>query len=47
MTVRQLSKELTVEELTAWAAFFEMKKELEDKEMEKAKKADTKTMGSR
>ena len=47
MTIRQLSKELTSEELVGWAAFFEMKKELEDKEMEKAKRADTKTMGSR
>ncbi len=47
MTVRQLSKELTIEELVAWAAFFEIKNDKEKKERRKSDKPDTRTMGSR
>ena len=31
MTVRQLAEELTIEELVAWAAFYEVKNEEEEK----------------
>ena len=37
MTVRQLSKELTAEELVAWGAFYELKSEEEEKAMNAAK----------
>jgi hypothetical protein len=48
MTVASLSKELTQEELVAWAAFFEIKQEEEEKAMERAKTSrGAQTMGSR
>ena len=37
MTVTRLCQELTVEEMTAWAAFFEIKGEEQEKTMERAK----------
>ena len=37
MTVRQLSHELTTEELVAWGAFYELKSEEEEKVMDRAK----------
>lgn len=37
MTVRQLARELTAEELVAWAAFYDLKAEEEEKVMERAK----------
>tara|TARA_R110001606_G_scaffold394251_1_gene564982 strand:- start:481 stop:627 length:147 start_codon:yes stop_codon:yes gene_type:complete len=39
MTVAQLCKTLTQEELVGWAAFFELKSEQEEKAIEKAKTA--------
>lgn len=47
MTVRQLTEELTLEELVSWAAFFELKNEKEDREMKKSERPDTRTMRSR
>tara|TARA_R100001086_G_scaffold119120_1_gene61188 strand:+ start:251 stop:424 length:174 start_codon:yes stop_codon:yes gene_type:complete len=48
MTVASLSKELTQEELVAWAAFFEIKQEEEEKAMERAKTSrGAQTMGLR
>tara|TARA_R100001510_G_C7488034_1_gene97099 strand:+ start:354 stop:527 length:174 start_codon:yes stop_codon:yes gene_type:complete len=48
MTVASLSKELTQEELVAWAAFFEIKQEEEEKAMERAKiSRGAQTMGLR
>jgi len=41
MTVRQLAFELTQEELIAWAAFFEVKHENEEKASRSAKQAGT------
>jgi hypothetical protein len=37
MTVAQLSKTLTQEELVGWAAFFELKNEQEEKAIQNAK----------
>ena len=37
MTISELSKKLTQEELINWIAFFELKKELEDKAIQNAK----------
>lgn len=37
MTVAQLCRDLTVEEMMGWAAFFEIKAEEEEKAMERAK----------
>lgn len=37
MTVAQLSAHLTQEELVAWAAFYEIKAEEEERAMERAK----------
>jgi len=37
MTVRQLTRELTAEELVAWGAFYELKSEEEEKAMSSAK----------
>ena len=37
MTVRQLSENLTVEELVGWAAFYEIKGEEEEKVMDRAR----------
>jgi hypothetical protein len=37
MTVRQLTQELTTEELTGWAAFYELKSDEEEKAMNSAK----------
>lgn len=37
MTVRQLTRELTAEELVAWGAFYELKSEEEEKAMNSAK----------
>jgi len=37
MTISELSKKLTQEELINWIAFFEIKKELEDKAIQNAK----------
>ncbi len=47
MTVRQLAEELTIEELVAWAAFFEIKNDKEKKERKKIDRPDTRSMGSR
>ena len=47
MTVRQLTEELTIEELVSWAAFFDLKNEREEKERKKSERADTRSMGSR
>ncbi len=48
MTVATLSKELTQEELIAWAAFFEIKQEEEEKSMQQARTSSkAQTMGSR
>jgi hypothetical protein len=38
MTVAQLSTQLTQEELTAWAGFFALKNEEEEKAMERARR---------
>jgi hypothetical protein len=38
MTVAQLSTQLTQEELTAWAAFFSLKNEEEEKAMERTRR---------
>lgn len=38
MTVSQLTQQLTQEELTAWAAYFEIRNEEEDKALERAKR---------
>jgi hypothetical protein len=38
MTVAQLSTQLTQEELTSWAAFFQLKADQEEKAMERAKR---------
>jgi len=37
MTVRQLTHELTAEELVAWGAFYELKAEEEEKAVHSAK----------
>jgi|TARA_R100000278_G_scaffold123172_1_gene111667 hypothetical protein len=37
MTVAQLAKQLTQEELVGWAAFYEVKSEEEERAMERAK----------
>jgi hypothetical protein len=37
MTVAQLSRDLTQEELIGWAAFFELKNEQEEKARDQAK----------
>lgn len=37
MTVAQLSRDLTMEELVGWAAFFELRNEDEQKAMDQAK----------
>ena len=37
MTISELSRKLTQEELINWIAFFELKKELEDKAIQNAK----------
>lgn len=37
MTVRQLTQQLTAEELVAWAAFYDLKGEEEEKVMERAR----------
>lgn len=37
MTVIQLSRDLTQEELTGWAAFFELKAEQEEKALDQSK----------
>lgn len=48
MTVRQLASQLTQEELTGWAAFFELKAEEEEKVMDRAKTGrGARTMSSR
>ena len=48
MTVRQLASQLTQEELTGWAAFFELKAEEEEKVMDRAKTSrGARTMSSR
>ena len=48
MTVRQLTSQLTQEELTGWAAFFEWKAEEEEKVMDRAKTGrGARTMSSR
>lgn len=38
MTVAQLTSQLTQEELTAWAAYFEIRSEEEEKAVERAKR---------
>jgi len=38
MTVAQLSTQLTQEELTAWAAFFSLKNDEEEKAMERTRR---------
>lgn len=48
MTVRQLASQLTQEELTGWAAFYELKAEEEEKVMDRAKTGKgARTMSSR
>ena len=48
MTVRQLASQLTQEELTGWAAFFELKTEEEQEVMNRAKTGrGARTMSSR
>ena len=48
MTVRQLASQLTQEELTGWAAFYELKAEEEQKAMDRAKTGrGAQTMSSR
>ena len=48
MTVRQLASQLTQEELTGWAAFYELKAEEEEKVMDRAKTGrGARTMSSR
>jgi hypothetical protein len=48
MTVRQLASQLTQEELTGWAAFYELKAEEEEKAMDRAKTGrGARTMSSR
>tara|TARA_R100000995_G_C3435320_1_gene100536 strand:- start:275 stop:412 length:138 start_codon:yes stop_codon:yes gene_type:complete len=37
MTIKELTNKLTQEELINWIAFFEIKKELEDKAIQNAK----------
>jgi len=37
MTIAQLSRDLTMEELVGWAAFFELRNEDEQKAMDQAK----------
>lgn len=37
MTVAQLSRHLTNEELVSWSAYYQLKQEHEDKAMERAK----------
>ena len=37
MTVRQLTRELTTEELVAWGAFYDLKGEEEEKVMDRAR----------
>ena len=37
MTIKELTSKLTREELIHWLAFFELKKELEDKAIQNAK----------
>jgi hypothetical protein len=38
MTVAQLTRQLTQEEMTSWAAFFQLKSEEEEKAMERARR---------
>ena len=48
MTLAQLSKHLTQEELVGWAAFFEMKGEEEERVMDRARMSKgARTMASR
>ena len=48
MTVRQLASQLTQEELTGWAAVYELKAEEEEKVMDRAKTGrGARTMSSR
>ena len=37
MTIKELSSKLTQEELIHWVAFFELKKEIEDKDIDDSK----------
>lgn len=39
MTVQQLSSTVTQEELIGWAAYFDLKKEYEDKATERSRQA--------
>lgn len=48
MTVQQLSAVVTQEELIGWAAYFDLKKEHEDKAMERSRQSSrAATMGSK
>jgi len=48
MTAARLSAEITQEELTAWAAYYQIKNEEEEKAMERAKqRGRTSSMGSK
>ena len=48
MTLAQLSKHLTQEELVGWAAFYEMKGEAEERVMDRARMSKgARTMASR
>lgn len=48
MTVRQLTEQLTQEELIGWSAFYELKSEQEEKVMDRARTSrKARTMGSR
>jgi len=44
MTVSKLCKELSPEELTGWAAFFDLKNERDEKQMEEAKRGSSRVM---
>ena len=48
MTVRQLSENLTIEELVGWAAFYEIKGEEEERVMDQSRMSrGARTMASR
>jgi len=48
MTVAQLSRDLTQEELVGWAAYYELKSEQEEKAMDRARVAGgARAMGAR
>jgi len=44
MTVNRLCNELSAEEMTGWAAYFELKNERDEKQMEEAKSGSSRVM---